>query len=200
MCGTPLAAAAACCGCCGDSGTGYCTEATDFVRGLRALGVSVSAAQHGDSPNPDYTSGMPEDTRRDVDAIVGSAFSPQSSVVVCHSAPGFWFTPATLAPCPPPGASYFIGRTMFEVRLTTFGARRRGGGVCVVSLGHCLQHLSCSRHTRHCCGKPAHRSTPTHMHACLVYRCNIMPSCSLLGRSSPCYRRQTVCRRTGSGT
>ena len=195
-------AAAACCGCCGDSGTGYCTEATDFVRGLRALGVSVSAAQHGDSPNPDYTSGMPEDTRRDVDAIVGSAFSPQSSVVVCHSAPGFWFTPATLAPCPPPGASYFIGRTMFEVRLTTFGARRRGGGVCVVpgTLSPAPVLFTAHASLLLSKAKPAHRSTPTHMHACLVYRCNIMPSCSLLGRSSPCYRRQTVCRRTGSGT
>ena len=62
-----------------------------------------------------YVAGLSPAVKSDVDSAVRTALVPGRSVVVCHSAPGFWFTPATLAPCPPDGSSYYIGRTMFEV-------------------------------------------------------------------------------------
>ena len=100
---------------CTRSGTGYCTEATDFVRGLARTGVQVSAAQHGDSENQEYLAGLAANVRSDVDSYVNAAFTPAASVAVCHSAPGFWFNPLTRSPCPPPETRYYVGRTMFEV-------------------------------------------------------------------------------------
>ncbi len=96
------------------SGTGFCTESTDFILGLHALGVPVSASQHGDSVNPTYQAGMPEDVRATMERLASGYTIPD--IAVCHSAPGFWFRSDTAAPCPPSGARYSVGRTMFEVR------------------------------------------------------------------------------------
>jgi hypothetical protein len=77
---------------------------------------AASLVQHGDVVIPEYLQGLNDDVRSLLDRVGTSPFDPSRSLVVCHSAPGFWFTPSTAAPCPPPGSRYFVGRTMFEAR------------------------------------------------------------------------------------
>jgi glycosyltransferase involved in cell wall biosynthesis len=86
------------------------------VLGLkRYSSVVVTAEQHGDAPNADFVRDLPEDDRRVLVRALQDPKQVGASVVVCHSEPGAW-VPARYqtTPCPPRGALYRVGRTMFE--------------------------------------------------------------------------------------
>ena len=113
------------------SGGGYCSEATAFAMGLLDRGVDISVYQHGDSFKPKYVDGLDDATRKALERmhVPGDKASlaavtqmwqaatkrPKRIVAVCHSEPGAWVPSRWAAsPCPPPGASLTVGRTMFE--------------------------------------------------------------------------------------
>ena len=71
----------------------------------------------GDSYNQDYVSGLDKATRDELGAMAKRARSidPREAVVICHAEPGAWHpSPWGRPRCPPHGARYTIGRTMFE--------------------------------------------------------------------------------------
>jgi hypothetical protein len=83
--------------------------------------------QHGDGYSTEYTAGLPQPTRDIVRGLFmesPSIFEASAFVSVCHSEPGAWH-PAmySTARCPPPGARFTVGRTMFEVRASTSPCR-----------------------------------------------------------------------------
>jgi len=103
------------------SGGGYATEALSFIQGLLQRGrVRVSAQQHGDSTSRAYVDGLPLLDQQVLQQVLHRQQSSATDVSVCHSEPGAWHFNSSLpqryqtSMCPPPGASYRIGRTMFE--------------------------------------------------------------------------------------
>ena len=102
------------------SGGGYCSEATAFVLQLSKR-IPVRIVQHGDGYNQQYMAGVAESTFRQLqDLYAASAVRPEDGVAICHSEPGAWHPPGQQpsswerVACPPPGARYAVGRTMFE--------------------------------------------------------------------------------------
>lgn len=98
------------------SGGGYCSEAIAFVAALdRFTNVSVSLDQHGDSINREFFQALPAATQAAVMRLYREPVVPQDSIVVCHSEPGAWTPPRyPTTMCPPEGAAFRVGRTMFE--------------------------------------------------------------------------------------
>lgn len=102
------------------SGGGYCSEATAFVIEL-AKRVPLRIVQHGDGYNGQYMEGLSETTVTTLQQLYSAGeVQPSNSVVICHSEPGAWSPPGQPrsswehVSCPPPGALYAVGRTMFE--------------------------------------------------------------------------------------
>jgi glycosyltransferase involved in cell wall biosynthesis len=105
------------------SGGGYSSEAVAFVRCFEQIFANSSqkisrfeVAHHGDSYNDDFVENMLAQEKQ-----VLKRFSPkrveEPDVVICHSEPGAWHAPTPnyhTTQCPPNGARYKIGRTMFE--------------------------------------------------------------------------------------
>lgn len=96
------------------SGGGYCSEAIDFVKGLRGV-LPVKIAHHGDAVSWDFVAGLPLDTQDLLQEAMAREVRREQTVMLCHSEPGAW-TPALYetSPCPLGGSQYVIGRTMFE--------------------------------------------------------------------------------------
>jgi glycosyltransferase involved in cell wall biosynthesis len=102
------------------SGGGYCSEATAFVIEL-AKRVPLRIVQHGDGYNGQYMQGLSETMVGALQQLHSAGeVQPSNSVVICHSEPGAWSPPGQPrsswehVSCPPPGALYTVGRTMFE--------------------------------------------------------------------------------------
>ena len=100
------------------SGGGYCSEATAFVSSLAAeLAVGdLRIVQHGDGYNAKYVQGLPSKLRDDLRTLQQVRVDRSRPVVaLCHSEPGAWVPSRwERTRCPPDGAAYSIGRTMFE--------------------------------------------------------------------------------------
>jgi glycosyltransferase involved in cell wall biosynthesis len=103
------------------SGGGYCSEAAAFVQGLVASGrVRASIEQHGDGVSQSFVDGLPTFERQMLVSLASRRPVAAQSIVICHSEPGAWHINASLpqrwstARCPPVGAAYRVGRTMFE--------------------------------------------------------------------------------------
>jgi len=114
------------------SGGGYCSEAISFAGAIETMsGMSVSIVQHGDSNSPEFVSGLPEATQSTLAALARRRPKKQRKssilnggsgggggggfVAVCHSEPGAWHPSRWAATrCPPAGAGFAVGRTMFE--------------------------------------------------------------------------------------
>jgi glycosyltransferase involved in cell wall biosynthesis len=98
------------------SGGGYCTEAITFVSSLFPIVPNLSIEHHGDTSSFDFVNGLPDHERRLLLKLQQKArYTSRKDIVICHSEPGAWFPPLyRTSRCPPPGAKYKIGRTMFE--------------------------------------------------------------------------------------
>lgn len=98
------------------SGGGYCSEAISFMVSLKER-LHVSIEPHGDSYSPTFVRGLSQETRDLLTGLVSRRVVLRDTIVVCHSEPGAWAVPKSLYPtsvCPPPGAAFRVGRTMFE--------------------------------------------------------------------------------------
>ena len=103
------------------SGGGYASEALAFAQGLAPLlKHGFRLRQFAEQPSADFVQGLPESLTK----VVAARYQPPTAeqfkgVVVCHSPPDAW-KPSKfpgwdeLAPCPPRGAAFTIGRTMYE--------------------------------------------------------------------------------------
>lgn len=113
------------------SSGGYSSEALAYLTGLyRHTPVrrnQFKALQHGDLVSESYLQGLDEEYLTILqeyytdEANVNRRIAAQS-ISVCHSEPGGWSLPKPLymtSTCPPPGAAYKIGRTMFETDTLT---------------------------------------------------------------------------------
>ena len=104
------------------SGGGYSSEAIAFLMALSDAGLKVSSEQHGDSYNWKFVENMPENVRERLQAMVkplpvGRGARDAPTVAICHAEPGAWHPSRyPTSRCPPYGASYSIGRTMFETK------------------------------------------------------------------------------------
>jgi len=98
------------------SGGGYCTEAITFVSSLFPIVPNLSIEHHGDTSSFDFVNGLPDHERRLLLKLQQKArYTSRKDIVICHSEPGAWFPRLyRTSRCPPPGAKYKIGRTMFE--------------------------------------------------------------------------------------
>ena len=98
------------------SGGGYCSEAVSFVRALSDHSdLRVTIDQHGDSISRRFLEELPPATSASLQQLYKRHVDPSRSIAVCHSEPGAWVPskyPTTL--CPPSGAAFSVGRTMFE--------------------------------------------------------------------------------------
>jgi len=102
-----------------------------YLTGLyRHTGVrknQFKALQHGDSFSESYLQGLDaeymtvlQEYYADVDDVTRK--TAEQSIAICHSEPGGWSLPEPLymtSTCPPPGAVYKVGRTMFETDTLT---------------------------------------------------------------------------------
>jgi glycosyltransferase involved in cell wall biosynthesis len=114
------------------SGGGYCSEAHSYVVALDAARSSSSqdvhtpfellVTQHGDSLNPSFIRDLPDTMRATLEHhwveerdFYWRLKRRSVALAICHSEPGAW-EPAhyTTSRCPPEGAHYSVGRTMFE--------------------------------------------------------------------------------------
>ena len=103
------------------SGGGYSSEAIAFAQGLSPLlEKRFKLRQFAEQPDENFFNGLPLSLSRPL--MLRTEFpnaNPFKGTVVCHSPPDAW-RPSKfpgwdeLAPCPPPGASFTIGRTMYE--------------------------------------------------------------------------------------
>lgn len=117
------------------SGGGYCSEAMAFAQGFRQLGRGYfSGEPHGDSTNFEYLNGLPGLDKALLNEVLGRTGTGAPVIAVCHSEPGAWHLPPahpqrySTSVCPPPYATYKVGRTMFESdRLPDGWAEVRGG-------------------------------------------------------------------------
>jgi len=104
------------------SGGGYCSEAISFIVGLKDR-LNVIIGQHGDSFSSSFVNGLPLETRNTLVELNRKPVDLPNTVVVCHSEPGAWAVPKPLyqtSQCPPHGAVYAVGRTMFETDRCVF--------------------------------------------------------------------------------
>ena len=95
---------------------------------LREAQVDIGIVHFGDSYNHDYVTGLDADTRGALATMAERARSiaPGDAVVICHAEPGAWHpSPWGRPRCPPVGARYAIGRTMFETDRIPTGWRAR---------------------------------------------------------------------------
>lgn len=113
------------------SSGGYSSEALAYLTGLyRHTHVrrnQLKALQHGDLVSESYLQGLDRESLTVLkeyyadEGDVNRRIAAQS-ISVCHSEPGGWSLPKPLymtSTCPPPGAAYKIGRTMFETDTLT---------------------------------------------------------------------------------
>ena len=103
------------------AGGGYASEALAFAQGLAArLPTSFRLRQFAEQPDVDFMDGLPKALLSVLQLVAEAPNSaPHAGVVVCHSPPDAWVPSKfsgwdVLSPCPPPGASVVIGRTMYE--------------------------------------------------------------------------------------
>ena len=105
------------------SGGGYSSEALAFAQGLAPLLQSkFTLRQFAEQPSEDFFSGLPESFRELLMArleLPNAQPVQKGTAVVCHSPPDAWLPSKfpgwdQLSPCPPPGAKFAIGRTMYE--------------------------------------------------------------------------------------
>lgn len=122
------------------SGGGYSTEAYAFCSSLDDFAEEnerpwrVAISQHGDAYSTEFVVGLDRRTHANMVRMAnrmprqsGSHFA--NAIVVCHSEPGAWNVAGgalfSTSQCPPDGAAYRIGRTMFETdRIPTGWAAR----------------------------------------------------------------------------
>lgn len=109
------------------SGGGYCSEAHSYVVALEAAAredapFELLLTQHGDSLNPSFIRDLTEDTQALLERhwieerdFYWKLKKRTVAIAICHSEPGAW-EPAhyRTSRCPPDGALYKVGRTMFE--------------------------------------------------------------------------------------
>ena len=112
------------------SGGGYSSEAIAFAAGLAPLRPrNFTLHQFAEQVDDGFASGLTKKQRKLIGRLLqtGQDFALSrtyekhagESVVVCHSTPDLW-RPAKFAgwdevqPCPPPWATFSVGRTMFE--------------------------------------------------------------------------------------
>ena len=106
------------------AGGGYSSEALGFALGLAeepTLKAKISLQQMAEQPDEDFVHGLDEHVRTTLSRLLdrGSRPSATRGVVVCHAPPDAWLPSKypgwdQIAPCPPPGAAYSIGRAMYE--------------------------------------------------------------------------------------
>ena len=110
------------------SGGGYCSEAISFAGAMETMpGLSLFIVQHGDSHSPEFIAGLPEATQSTLAVLarrrpkkhrkssILNGGGGGGLVAVCHSEPGAWHPSRWAATrCPPAGAGFTVGRTMFE--------------------------------------------------------------------------------------
>ena len=104
------------------SGGGYSSEAIGFALGLAAdKEHRVALRQFAEQADQDFVYGLDPEVRDTLSMLLQLGSQPTASrgVVVCHATPDAWLPSKfpgwdALAPCPPPGAAYAVGRTMYE--------------------------------------------------------------------------------------
>ncbi|KAF8072768.1 hypothetical protein HT031_000428 [Scenedesmus sp. PABB004] len=112
------------------SGSGYGSEAINFVLSLARAGRGVSrgdvwASHHGDVWREHVVAALAPEDRAELEHLTtlpAEAARERAAIVVCHSVPTNWAVPEPVwqvgARCPPDprerGWVYTIGRTMFE--------------------------------------------------------------------------------------
>ena len=104
------------------AGGGYSSEALGFALGLLPrLGKRFALKQFAEQQDPNFVEGLPEAVYDAIDPAYerGETRKMQSGIVVCHATPDAWVPSKfpgwdSIAPCPPRGARYTIGRTMYE--------------------------------------------------------------------------------------
>ena len=104
------------------SGGGYSSEAIGFALGLAAdKEHRIALRQFAEQADQDFVYGLDPEVRDTLSTLLERGSQPKASrgVVVCHATPDAWLPSKfpgwdALAPCPPPGAAYAVGRTMYE--------------------------------------------------------------------------------------
>eukprot|EP00002_Diphylleia_rotans_P028544 TRINITY_DN5769_c0_g1_i1.p1 TRINITY_DN5769_c0_g1~~TRINITY_DN5769_c0_g1_i1.p1 ORF type:complete len:436 (+),score=94.33 TRINITY_DN5769_c0_g1_i1:85-1392(+) len=97
------------------TGSGYGSEAIEYVEALQQSDIKVKISQHGDIFNHDFVDGLPLPLKLMLRDQYFTHMEAEESIVICHSEPGAWDPPLfETSLCPPPNAMYKIGRTMFE--------------------------------------------------------------------------------------
>lgn len=95
-----------------DSPTGYGSEARDFTIGLAADYHELTIRQFGDGASMSIVAELSERDRSLLTRAMNRSVEPlRNTAVLCHSTGSQWFHDNL---CPPHGAGYKIGRTMFE--------------------------------------------------------------------------------------
>lgn len=99
---------------------GYSSEALTLAQGLQTvLGKRLLLRQFGEEPNEAFFGGLPKMLYSQIRPAFENGHTREAEVAVCHSTPDVWVPSKfpgwdELAPCPPPGALYTVGRTMYE--------------------------------------------------------------------------------------
>ena len=103
------------------AGGGYSSEAISFAQGLVPLFKNkFGMRQFAEQANEDFAAGLPGNQTKLVKRAMRRGDGMRAvDVVVCHSPPDAWVPSLypgwdAVAPCPPPGARYAVGRTMYE--------------------------------------------------------------------------------------
>ena len=105
------------------TGGGYSSEAISYAVALQALlpAGRLGAVQFAEQMDHAFARGLPDATLRGLQAQMrrATAHFRVGSIAVCHSTPDLWVPSIfagwdSVAPCPPRGSRYAIGRTMYE--------------------------------------------------------------------------------------
>eukprot|EP00928_Gymnodinium_smaydae_P036538 TRINITY_DN25522_c0_g1_i2.p1 TRINITY_DN25522_c0_g1~~TRINITY_DN25522_c0_g1_i2.p1 ORF type:complete len:475 (-),score=99.38 TRINITY_DN25522_c0_g1_i2:39-1463(-) len=110
------------------AGGGYSSEAIAYALGLDPAyngGDASSSSAFGlvefaEHENVDFVRGLPDASKDVLQRAFGAGARRRSwDVAVCHATPDVWhsdgaFGWGSVAPCPPPGAGFSVGRTMYE--------------------------------------------------------------------------------------
>lgn len=103
------------------SGGGYSSEAIAFALGLRPRLRNFGVRQFAEQFSDTFAEGLSQPVQANLSLLLrrGARAKADRNVVICHSTPDAWVPSKfpgwdEIAPCPPPGARWRIGRTMFE--------------------------------------------------------------------------------------
>lgn len=106
------------------AGGGYSSEAISYALALgeeyRGRSAKLGLRQFAEHPDRSFMAGVPADTSTALRELFRQGGEKKKwKVAVCHATPDTWHKDGAFGwgmtnPCPPPGAKFTVGRTMYE--------------------------------------------------------------------------------------